>query len=329
MKVNYSTFKQNWLAWRQALQADEPSMAILWGPNDYLRAKALSTTKKLWRLRHPNQSAQIWQCKQLTARHFSQIFYQSSLMGCRQLHIIQDCTTADQGKLKKHVAGIDDFQHHLLWCAATKTAHAPRSLLKHLPAQALQIVAPMLRPYELLNFTRDLCGSLQLKLTSGALTEIVTYSGEQLHSIEQMLKTLQLLGPYQRWDQKDISACMDMMPEQVVFKVTDYLLKGDKVRAHLILKDLLDQNVPAPLIIGALHYHLKQLTKLLGEQHKGQKTTQPSYIIKRYKQVLARTTPRGIAYSLALLAHIDLQLKTQRNSAYATEVLFSSLLESL
>ena len=328
MKYNYSTFKKDWHQWHQVLQKGEPRLAFLTGNSSYLRDKTIQKTKKIWRHLHPSSPAVTLhkERRDLSLKERDRIFFQTSLLASSQLHVITQNSLSQPKKFKELMKGAHQLQHFVLWCMPTSSPQPPRSLTKYLPPSSLQITTAMLRPYELSAFAQDLTQSLRLKIQPQGLTEIIAHCGERPEHIEQTLKKMQLIDPHCIWGKKEVLSCMDVFPEQAVFKITDYLLQGDPIRAHLTMTDLLHQNTPVPMIIGALHYHLKQLVLLLQDP---KKPAWPSYKIKRYQKILKKTNPESLAQAFVSLQQIDKRFKTEGLSSASTEIIFTEALESL
>lgn len=339
LKANYQSFKTTWRAWLEALQKplsdSPPRMALLWGNSEYLSSKVRQKSSQIWKQLNCGRQAYTWDARQLSAKDIERIFYQTSLFAPRELHIITELSGAGAPQFAQWLskAGNDitsgDIQHHVLWALATKTAHPPKSYLKHLPQpEGMNIIACALRSYELLEFSKDLCQSFSVAITLDALRSVIEHSGEQPHHIEQTLASLRLLAPTEHtWKLAEVLKVIDASPERVVFRVIDHLLLGERLKAELALGDLLESGTAVPVILGALHYHIKQLTLLLSLRQAGKPL--PPYQRRRYARSLRSIDEATLLNSLAQLASIDTHFKSQKSSPAMLQIMLIPVIEAL
>lgn len=189
------------------------------------------------------------------------------------------------------------------------------------------LVIPCLIPWpnELPIVASDIARELKLDFTRDAMQLILQKTGTNLTLLFNELEKLSLIfaSDSQSLDKHAIEPFLETLREDDVFSLINYLLKGDKPRAHTLVTSLLNRGEGATNILGIIARHFRNYIQIKASGF-SKNLKLPQSVYQNYIQSKALTDLQA-ARGLQICSQLEQLLKS---TGISDSLLLSYLLEA-
>lgn len=292
---------------------------VAYGDSEFFLNKALMSFRSTWE-KSSHSQATILEEEKIHTLLLPILAHDSSLFDESSLYILR--RTKKQKELAQVLSQLSDKTflsgQTSLWLSIDgKVLASLEKELKRLNATLIPCHTPHYS--ENSQVIRHLAKRQSLPLSDSAIQCLLELGGADFYKIENEIQKLAFLfaahpTPLQA---DDISEHLGAIRAEHVFKLTEYLIAGQKQKATFLIEDLLQRQESPLAILGILAKHCRNHLKYQDLKTEGQSSHQisssikiPSFLLSSYERYSKSTHRHHLLSALKLCQRADIQFKT-------------------
>lgn len=311
-------------------------LIMVWGPNEYLLYKALSSLKGTWTQVFKTSPQTLEQKDIQNPQQFTALWEERNMFEPDPLYIIPQVEKKkDFGKYLKLIPGNGSLQSPL--CFSYKGNSLPQAITKEcsrIKARLIPCFDPS--PRDIPKLVKSIMKDLGVFLDQSGLLVLLDTLGDDLFKLENELRKLALvfLDHNKPLSAKDISPYLGLLREDHAFALSQYLLDNKPQKAEALILDLLGRGESSIAILGILARHLRTSLKVIAGIRKNVPASElarslrmPFSVIGNYSRYARNLSSKRLVACLELCQAADMEFKS--SSKLPDDLLLSQIIQTL